>query len=665
MNKEPIPSNEFRLAITMAGAASAGCYTGGVMDYLFEILDLWERAKKGEVENLKGKGGKIPRHQVVIDAMGGTSAGGMTTAMSAIYALNGKINPVKVPGEVKEKKQNLFYDSWVLMDDHSTKDPRLIFEKVWDTSDLEEGKVGSLLNSQFIDTIASQSFDYTGNIEERTRALPGYISKNMQMLFSHCLLRGMPLDVTFETPISKKGHKSVLPNHTTFEHYIISHYHLNNGKAPDKDKYLWLNPYEDAYSKTLKLATKATGAFPAGLLYREFTPEHFGESYLKTTLKRIISGEFGNPDPDPDEKIKLKYIPKEFSSFTVDGGAINNEPYREVLSILKDKYGETPEDGYHRYGVIMIDPFPDRAQTAKTYERPNDLMDVIPEILSTLTDQSRIKRREMLEADTSKYFRSIIFPRKWVVDSDFKPLEPEATAIASSSAMAFGGFLDIRFRQHDFFLGRNNARNFFRYFFSFPFNDGSKDINDKVIHPIHATWTPEMIEAFKIEHNGQTFLPIIPDLNILSEDPADKKKRQYRYDIPQLPLYDPESLFKLLPAIEQRFRRIIEVLKTRDFSKEKKDAKEKLLRQLPEKERGKEMERELEMELKMKQARTWMDKFYKPAGRVSSLMNRIKKPFINLGFRFAKGIIAKRLTKKTINSILNDLAGKGLLKKPE
>jgi hypothetical protein len=36
----------FHLGLTMAGAVSAGCYTAGVMDYLFEALDLWERAKK-------------------------------------------------------------------------------------------------------------------------------------------------------------------------------------------------------------------------------------------------------------------------------------------------------------------------------------------------------------------------------------------------------------------------------------------------------------------------------------------------------------------------------------------------------------------------------------------------------------------------------------------
>ena len=114
----PMPPHEFHFGITMAGAASAGCYTGGVMDYLFEILDLWERAKlPAGLPKFVAYANLIPQHSVIIDAMGGTSAGGMTSTMAAIYALNGDIRPVKRPGTAKELKGNLFYDSWVVMDD--------------------------------------------------------------------------------------------------------------------------------------------------------------------------------------------------------------------------------------------------------------------------------------------------------------------------------------------------------------------------------------------------------------------------------------------------------------------------------------------------------------------------------------------------------------------
>ena len=104
------------------------------MDYLFEILDLWERAKKGEVEAIPKD--LIPEYKVVIDAMGGASAGGMATIMTAVYALEGKINPVKEVPEDPRASYNLLYDSWV----HLADDPaggQMSFEKIWNTDDLE------------------------------------------------------------------------------------------------------------------------------------------------------------------------------------------------------------------------------------------------------------------------------------------------------------------------------------------------------------------------------------------------------------------------------------------------------------------------------------------------------------------------------------------------
>lgn len=655
----------FRLAITMAGAVSAGCYTAGVMDYLFEILDLWEKAKRGEVTELQPYQNKIPDHQVVIEAMGGTSAGGMTTTMAAIYALKGEINPVKEPGAVDEVKNNILYDSWVLMDDDNKADPRPLFEKVWDDADLEDGTFRSLLNSKFVDNIADRVFaaDQNADILKSTQGLPAYISPDLQLLYSHCFLRGIPLDVSFETTISKTGRKSVIPNHTTFEHYIVTQYHLNKGIKPDPDKYLWLNPYDKPYADILKLATKATGAFPVGLIYREFATEQLHEGYLKTAMKRVITGEFGKTDPDPDKKIQLKYLPKNYSSFTVDGGVINNEPYREVLSILHDRYGGVTSEGYHGYGVIMIDPFPDRAQLTKSYTKPNDVLDVAQNIIGVLTDQSRIKRREMLDADTSKYFRSIIFPRKWKTDKNKKPTGQPGT-IACAAAMAFGGFLDICFRQHDFFLGRNNARNFFRYYFSFPYYKDEKDASKDDIHPIHRNWTHEMIEAFKIVKNGTVFLPIIPDLNILIEKDKSELKEPYDYDIPETPLYDPKKLFVLRKKIRRRFRKILDIVQHRDFSEAIRETKTKELNKLPEKQRKELQKKESESEKKLALANEWIRREYSP-GLLSRLGSMLGSPFKALGIWLGKYISAKIMTQKIELAILKDLASQGLLKAPE
>ncbi|WP_315823430.1 hypothetical protein [Paraflavitalea speifideaquila] len=169
-----------------------------------------ESGQKGQLEAYKAVQHLIPTHTVVIDALGGTSAGGMTATMAAVYALNGQIKPVNQPGEAKEWKNNLFYDSWVVMEDLDPNDKRDTFEKIFDTSDLADGKVRSLLNSAFIDAIAGRCFAAKHDIATQAKQLPDYISPNLQLLLSHCLLRGIPFDVHFETPISKKGRKSIL-----------------------------------------------------------------------------------------------------------------------------------------------------------------------------------------------------------------------------------------------------------------------------------------------------------------------------------------------------------------------------------------------------------------------------------------------------------------------
>ena len=137
----------FHLGLTMAGAVSAGAYTGGVMDYLFEVLDKWEKAKQAKADGLEkitidGKEislDLIPTHNVVIDVMGGTSAGGMTTVMSALYAIKGEINPVTddQAATTGGDRNNIFYDSWINLVDEENKKT---LEKALTNDDLKRDK---------------------------------------------------------------------------------------------------------------------------------------------------------------------------------------------------------------------------------------------------------------------------------------------------------------------------------------------------------------------------------------------------------------------------------------------------------------------------------------------------------------------------------------------
>lgn len=192
---------KFYVGLTMAGAVSAGCYTAGVMDYLFEILDLWEKGKNGKLPEEWGDEiyKYIPKHEVVIDVMGGASAGGMATVMSALYALKGEINPVKDANNIESAKNNILYDSWVLMGDQIDNKEK-IFEKTLSNDDLKGNKIISLLNSKFIDDICDFAFN---NNPAKTINRPSYISEKLEILLSQTMLRSVALPIDFSTRYAK------------------------------------------------------------------------------------------------------------------------------------------------------------------------------------------------------------------------------------------------------------------------------------------------------------------------------------------------------------------------------------------------------------------------------------------------------------------------------
>jgi predicted acylesterase/phospholipase RssA len=138
--------NTFKLCITMAGAVSAGAYTAGVLDYLIETLDLWEKAKE---KNRKlgiahpDYDHTIPMHQVEIDVISGSSAGGISGSLTFMALADKKFKSFNKDNP--SGTDNIFYKSWVDMGntaENSTVD------KLLNNGDLKEyGEVRSLLNT--------------------------------------------------------------------------------------------------------------------------------------------------------------------------------------------------------------------------------------------------------------------------------------------------------------------------------------------------------------------------------------------------------------------------------------------------------------------------------------------------------------------------------------
>ncbi len=537
----------FHLGITMAGAVSAGAYTAGFIDYLIEILEIWEtqktaiRAKIANNTALSEAEKKIPLHDVCIEVLGGASAGGMVGMIAALSTFS-KMPPVKTP--TNTKTGNILYDSWVLLDDD---DKAKTFEKMLTIEDITSSKDGtpSALNSTPIDNIADRVFN---NLvpKEQKRERPNYISEDLRIIVTLCSLRGVPFELKFQHISSANFPYS--PGHRMNEHMVVAHFKMSYNDVTDKDVFLNFDPYDKDAQELLKLCTKATGAFPVGL-----APRHFKSKITKTYLKNCI---LRNLDIDDAQKsvIDIKIDDNYFNFTAIDGGTINNEPYSEVVQVL-----ETLNIDYNpklpMFGTIMVDPFPNfyNQDEAKPVEDlfgntlfQKNFLSTIPKLYTTFREQVRVKHSGSFYKD---YLRLLVFPVKWQHRGVLRNHPP----LACAALAGFGGFLNIEFRKHDFFLGRNNARNFLRSIFMLEYNPDN-------LHPLFQDLDEAAVNTFKrkIEKGDQEklYMPIIPDLNLI-EDKENNQTNPFHYTVDEFPKLEASYLKSIEPQLKKRIKIIL------------------------------------------------------------------------------------------------------------
>ncbi len=202
--------NKYHIGLCMAGAVSAGAYTAGVMDYLIEALDKWEK--------LKGTDESIPTHDVRIDVIGGASAGGMTSIIAAI-ALQKKFDPIcKLPED--GGTGNPFFDSWVNLASKN------MMRLMLNNSDFENDKtVKSIFNSSFIDTVAGKAI-CTFTPGEAGRK---YIKNDLDVFVILSNLTGVPYQIKFRgNSTSAETYK--MASFRDVGHFYFSGDYTGNGK---------------------------------------------------------------------------------------------------------------------------------------------------------------------------------------------------------------------------------------------------------------------------------------------------------------------------------------------------------------------------------------------------------------------------------------------------
>lgn len=482
----------FEIGLTLAGAISAGAYSGGVFDFLCEALAEWQKAKDaGQAD--------IPSHDVCIKVVSGASAGSVTMAMGVIALAQG-MSPNEVPGKPGYRYQlKSLYDGWVV-------DPDLASQSgAYDLLSLEDlagkGPVTSVLNATCLDQITKKAL-----AAKPTSATYPWLAEPLHAFFTVTNLRGVPYKVSFQGPGGDAcGH--YMMSHGDRVHFAVA----GLGGAVRPNTWCTEDPATTVPKNTLGTAAPdwqsfadgalASSAFPIGLAPRRITAtlaDYAVREWPMLQPSTRLGPAFPDGFPDPPATKTMDFN-------APDGGVIDNEPFEYAHSgVLADGTDHNPtEADLATRAVIMIDPFPEPPdfQTDNAKATDPSLLKIPGALITALKNQARFKPDEIAAAlNEETYSRYLVAPL--VSDQAYTlSSKPLATALLGG----FGGFIDQSFREHDYQLGRRNCQQFLREHFAVGLNN-----------PIASTWSAVAKQNFR--DHGKTHLQVIPLMGALNEE---------------------------------------------------------------------------------------------------------------------------------------------------
>lgn len=516
--------NEFRIGIDMAGAVSAGAYTAGVLDFLTEALEEWQKAKDAFRAHLGDPAagasfdGAVPLHDVCIDAFSGASAGGMCAAIASVM-LQSQFQHIKDPSATGTN--NVFYEAWVNQID---------IHKLLQANDLQGGKpLVSLLDSTIIDEIAAGALVPRSPVVSRP-----YVADDLTLFLTTTNVRGLTYPLYGDAGGSVNEFTTYYGDRVRFE--------TTRGAAPVSASAHAL-PVEDASNAAwpfLQEAAKATGAFPLFLAPRTLTrplSDYDPPQWFPVGAKAPV------PLPNPD----LPHPPGDtYQTLNVDGGLTDNDPFELVHDYLACENpkatwvdGELqnprlPQDA--NCSVITVAPFPSQERfDPNFFAKPISLFGMLGRLFSVLISQSRFMG-ESLSALTS----GNAFSRFVIAPSDANV--PSTSALQCATLGAFGGFMERNFRAHDFMLGRYNCQRFLSVHFLLPVDNpviaaGQAEAGRSagaVLSSFGAGRPPEWDPSSKDTTDSSTeeskWLPIIPLTGTAAAAMASPQRKQISKD---------------------------------------------------------------------------------------------------------------------------------------
>jgi hypothetical protein len=475
----------FELGLAMAGAISAGAYSAGVLDFLVQALDEWEKQRflpqDGDpVDAPQQKNPAVPDHRVVLKVISGASAGAVTGALGVIALARG-LQPTPYAAHSPGKQRHrcvlpLLYSTWV-------ERPRMVGGAMDFLSDQDlkgddaagqarPGVVRSVLNSNLLDDIVS---DALAPVPDRPAPPVSYVAREFHVYMTVSNLRGVPYELKLT------GGSYAMMAHGDRVHYVVDGVGTWPGASPWASadpgvpisvSWLFDGGPQGAVWRAYGTAALASSAFPVGLAARAVDADL--ASYMSRRTPLDHAGIL--PSPAFPAGWVAQKTPRNFHFLNVDGGLINNEPLEYARFTLMDD----PPNANKRKGreadraVLMVDPFPEPPTFLADDRPPPDLVSVLKALLPALKNQARFKPSELLfAASDDVYSRFMIAPHRTTGGRKGRDSEREAKfPMASALLGGFGGFLDEKFRAHDYQLGRRNCQRFLMRRFALPLENG-------------------------------------------------------------------------------------------------------------------------------------------------------------------------------------------------
>ncbi|MGA2814166.1 MAG: patatin-like phospholipase family protein [Candidatus Acidiferrum sp.] len=492
---------EFKIALNMAGAVSAGAYTAGVLDFLIEALEEWQKAKVAFEMHLANFpshetfDNPVPLHDISIEVFSGASAGGMCAAIAACM-VQGSFTHITDPNTTGTN--NTFYESWV---------NKIDISGLLTANDLKnDATLTSLLDSTIIDTIAESAL---------TPGIPcprPYISNSLTLFLTLTNVRGVPYQLYTDPSPTINEFVTYYADHLAFE--------TTHPGAPTSNPFakpLPLGqPKNDAWP-LLRIAAKATGAFPLFLAPRQLT---------RDLTDYQVPGWIPLSSAPPDPRIVPNLPtapPPTISTLNIDGGVTDNDPFDLAHDFLASKNpkavdGMNPRSPLEaNCAVISVAPFPATTGYNANYDfsAEQQIVPMLGTLATVLLSQSRF-----LGESLAVLTNGAAFSRFVIAPAD--PTQNNKDALQCGKLGAFGGFMERSFRAHDFLLGRRNCQMFLKTHFRLPVDSqviaAGQTKTGSYAETVQSRFASDPPPGVSVPPGGKVWMPLIPLLGSASAE---------------------------------------------------------------------------------------------------------------------------------------------------